>query len=353
MSLTLDVRTFKQFEVIHYFDYQSGNFIAQRANSFTYRLGNRTGKFSCPLAQKLRPFSMLRIGRRLARIDKGACLHLPAIGALLVFYQGVAYRYHLADQKLETLQGFNFRNPLFCCTTVIDECDVAFGEYFPNQNYRAVNVFRTEGGLASVDVAYTFPAKSIWHIHGVHFDRFTNNYWICTGDNNGECRIVLVDRNFRELESYGDGSQQWRAVSMLFLEDRVVWGMDSPLAPCHVMSLDRKTGKLEQGQPLPGPVWFSKDLEGPYAVLQTSVEQANQPGVKSKFAHLFATRDFDRWIPVEKWQKDRFSHRYFRHGVLMFADGRQTIDNFALHAEAVCDLDGRCAIASIDADIFE
>ena len=256
----------------------------------------------------------------------------------------------MRTRALRHVRDFAFRNPLFMGTETLEGRAIYFGEYFANTSDRAVGVFGSEDGGDTWDEVYRFAAGSIWHVHGVHHDPWTGNLWICTGDRDGECRIVMVDRDFNEIESHGDGSQDWRAVTMMFLEDRVVWGMDSPLAPCHVMSLDRASGNLTRGQPMPGPVWFSRPLEGGYGVLQTATEHPGQPGVQSDCAHLFATRDFDHWSEIARWPKDRWPNRTFLHGLLSFSDGPQRLDRFALNGQAVTGMDGISGLAGIDAD---
>lgn len=342
-----------RFETIHFYDAESGDFIAQNGARFSYLLGSFEGSFTCALPAKLRPFHLARLTRRLARLDKGTCVHLRRFARLVIFYQGVLFTYDLAEKVLRRVRGFAFRNPLFMGTQTLDGRSVYFGEYFANDTMRAVSVFGSQDGGDSWDEVYRFPAGSIWHVHGVHHDPWTDHIWICTGDRDGECRIVMLDRSFREIETFGDGSQAWRAVTMMFLEDRVVWGMDSPLAPCRVMSFDRASHTLKEGQPMPGPVWYARQFGDGHAVLQTATEHLGQPGVQSNHAHLFATRDFEKWTEIASWRKDRWPNRTFLHGLVSFSDGPQRLDRFAMNGQAISGLDGVSGIAGIDKEALD
>ena len=56
-----------------------------------------------------------------------------------------------------------------------------------------------------------------------------------TGDFKGENIIQCSNLDFNEIKVYGDGSQSFRTVSMLFTEKEVHWIMDSPLEKLSVL----------------------------------------------------------------------------------------------------------------------
>jgi hypothetical protein len=346
--VNLDSTYFFNSEVVHYYNSRTGESITQFGNDFRFNIAGRVGNIKIPLHYKLRVFLYSRLGRRLSRLDKGTCVYIPEFSRLIIVYQYSIYTYDLISNVLDKVSSLQFRNPLFCGTLVLNGNEVYFGEYFNNFEGREVNLYRSSDGGDNWDIIYTFEKESIHHIHGVYHDPFTDEIWVCTGDYDGQCRILRADKDFKNVEILGDGSQAWRAVSMFFLEDRVVWGMDSPLDDVYVMSYDRSTGKLHRGQPLSGPVWYSKHTSDGYGLIQTSVEYMHMRGVKDIEAHIYVSSDFDTWTKVSSWKKDIYPHRYFRHGVIMFSDGDQALNKFAIHGEGVIGLDGRSALASID-----
>ena len=348
ISLNLDFAAIRGAESVHYYDSETHDRITQRGNTFSYRMGSRKGSFTVGLSPKLRIFEPTRLTRRLARVDKGACVPIAGSSRLFVFYQTRSYVFDMDTQRLDQTGNFVFRNPLHGGTAEL-EGRTYFGEYFPNPEGRAVHIYASDDECRSWDVAYTFDAGTIWHIHGVFRDPFEDGrLWACTGDYDGQCQLITTTDHFKTVERFGDGSQKWRAVSIIFTADALYWGMDSPLSSVHVMRFDRKTGELEQGQPLPGPVWFSKQFTDGGAILQTSVEHSEgNPGVTSRSAKLYASKDLDNWTEVDSFPKDRYPHRYFRHGVLHFSDGAQTSQDFTIHGDALVGFDGKVARASL------
>jgi hypothetical protein len=179
----------------------------------------------------------------------------------------------------------------------------------------------------------------------VYFDRFTEKLWIPTGDFAGECFLVEADQNFSEVKYHGNGMQQWRPVSLFFEKDHIVWGMDSQLETSTMQIFDRNSESLTCGQAFPGPVWYSKQLDG-LSLLQTTCEIG--PGVHSDSAHLFVSSDNRHWAEVAAFHKDAMPMRYFKFGVIAFADGAQCSDRFAMFGEALKGFDGVSLIAAVE-----
>lgn len=334
-------------ERLHHFDSETGDFVGQRGPTFSYQIGGATGSFRMPISIDLLPFSQHRLLRRLGRVDTGTCLPLAASNSLFVFWMGSAYVFDTESETLERTVDFDFRSPLHGGVAARRDGSILLGEYFSNSDRRPVRVYASGPGAREWDVLFEFAAGDTYHIHGVATDPFDESVWVYTGDLDGECRLLRSADNFRTLDEFGDGSQSWRAASLLFTEDSIVWGMDSPVSACRVMRLDRKTGQLEARQEMPGPVWHSKQLADGQYLMQSSVEQHGQAGVQSRSATLFVSSDLDQWEPVVSFRKDRLSHRYFRHGVLAFSNGHQTSDRFAISGQALRGFDGEARVAGI------
>jgi hypothetical protein len=185
---------------------------------------------------------------------------------------------------------------------------------------------------------HEFPGGSIKHVHGVYTDPYSDRLWIPTGDFAGECYLYSTDEAFRELTSHGDGQQRWRPVSLLFAPQSIYWGMDSQLETSYLCEFRRASGELIRHRPFPGPVWYSKQLQDGWAVLQTTVEIG--PGVLDGCARIFVSRDLQDWRDVAHFRKDFWTMRYFKFGVVAFAAGPQTADDFVIFGEALRGLDG-------------
>jgi hypothetical protein len=109
---------------------------------------------------------------------------------------------------------------------------IYWGEYWGNPEREPVKIWKSEDDGQSWDIAYEFSQGEIRHVHGVQYDHYSGLVWISTGDGgddegnlDSECKIGYLDDG-DNFVSIGEGSQKWRAVSLLFTEEWIYWGMD-------------------------------------------------------------------------------------------------------------------------------
>lgn len=281
-----------------------------------------------------------RLARRALRLDK--CNVAPVGDDLVIIRQGKVYHYHHNSGRLtHSLSLRNCRNVLHQSIAVLDEHVVYFGEYGNNPNRDTVPLYRSLDGGVSWEQIFTFPTGKVKHVHGCYWDPVECKIWVFTGDFTGECHILVADRDFEKLEWVGDGGQAYRACNAFFKPGAVHWIMDSQLEPSHHVVLDRKTRKIEKSVIFPGPVWYIKRLENGYYLAATAQEIG--PGVLDGYAHLLASRDLEHWEDVHRFKHDGLPKRYFKFGVVGFADGAQSSEKFYLFFEALKGVDGRIA----------
>jgi hypothetical protein len=309
---------------------------------------NRNGRedsFSLPSDGWKSILGIFRLTRRALRLDK--CNVVPVDGGFVVVRQGRVYRYDEAARTLtQTLVLKNCRNVLHQSIAVIDGKELFFGEYGNNPNRAEVPVYRSTDGGRSWQPVFVFPAGRIKHVHGCYFDPIEKKVWVLTGDFKDECHILVADSEFKHIEWIGDGQQTFRTCNVFFEKDSVHWIMDSQLQDSFHIKLDRKTRKIEKKQPFPGPVWYIKRLEDGIYLAATAQEIG--PGVKDGYAHLMASRDLETWQDVYLFEHDGLPKRWFKFGVIGFADGAQRSDNFYIFTEAVKGFDGRIALCAIE-----
>jgi hypothetical protein len=325
-------------EMVHLYEPKNETVIKSTGRNFKTVIDGKHHNFSIPLSFWGRLFSVLRICRRLFRLDKSnAVLNFERDG-VIVLYRGNIWYFCLKDKTLNVTGSLkNCRNVLHGGIAVIRE-GIYFAEYGENKNRQPVDVLCSKDGGSSWAVIHSFPRGSIKHAHGVYFDPYGDQLWIPTGDFEGECFMVCADFEFKNVVMIGDGSQKWRGVGMFFTESEVIWGMDSPLETSYIQSLNRKTLTLTQGQSMPGPVWYTKHLSDGIALIQTSVEIG--PGVLDNSSYIFASEDMVNWVPVSVFEKDSLPMRYFKWGVIAFSDGKQDSTDFTFSGEALKGLDG-------------
>ncbi|WP_405381793.1 hypothetical protein [Maribacter sp. LLG6340-A2] len=330
-------------EIIHFAE--KDTIISSRYR--TIFIKKNTGELSFKLPEKniiKRIFGLFRITRRLLRLDK--CNVFYHQNNLVLIRQGVVYHYNSSTKVLkETLKLRNCRNVMHQSINSTPEGYIYFGEYGANNERTTVPVYRSIDGGLSWEEIYTFPKKSIKHVHGCYYDEYTDKIWVCTGDFKDESWLLVANKDFTEIKKIGDGQQKYRTCSIIFTKEKVHWLMDSPLEPSHHIIFDRKTEAIEVGQKLMGPAWYTKKIDETTYLATTTREIG--PGVLDNNAHLYLTKDLKNWVSVKQFEKDGWTMKYFKFGIIGFADGQQSLDAVHIFLEAVKKYDGKSLLCDL------
>ena len=111
--------------------------------------------------------------------------------------------------------------------TAVPSGKIYWGEYFDNRERAEVHIYvSTDRGL-TWQIAYTFPAGSIRHVHNIVYDRWGDCLWILTGDDGAECKVLRascdLDRWDPRWMWCWQGNQQVRAVAAIPTPKRTVF----------------------------------------------------------------------------------------------------------------------------------
>lgn len=163
---------------------------------------------------------------------------------------------------------------------------VYFGEYL-NGHQRDIRVARVDVARQSVEVCWTFSRSDIKHVHAIHYDRFRNRLWICTGDLDHESAIWYTDDEFQTVHRFAGGDQTWRAIAMLFDETGMEWGMDAGKdAPATALN---KIFRYEfmhhcrsEVAEIGNPAYSAIDCENGQALMQVAFEPGRQQDTPAK-----------------------------------------------------------------------
>ena len=284
-------------------------------------------------------FICSRILRRFFRLDKCNVFLINTKPLhLIIIRWGKVYMYNKEVGLFETLTLRNCRNILHVDLCKLPNGDLCFGEYGSNNDRKSVPIYKSKDNGLTWDVVYEFSENSIKHIHIVKYDAFSDTIWCCTGDNDGENKIVLFDNNFNLLEILGDGSQLYRTCDLFFSEEKVIWLMDSPNEKSFVISFDRRLKTISKGQELVGPVWYSAQLCENLFIAATSVEPGYSMDHKS--VQILLSNDLINWKSIISFKKDIFPIDYFKYGVVAFPKGTQDLKSVYIFGEALINLDG-------------
>jgi hypothetical protein len=337
MKLVIE-RIISNREIMHYAD--PNRYISSFHNRVYVGDGSREREIVLPDRAWRNLLGHSRLGRRALRLDK--CNVVPVGDNLVIVRQGQVYRYDVASKQLSPTLGLRqCRCVLHQSIAVVGSSSVFFGEYGRNTNRAPVPIYRSRDGGITWQVAYEFDAGQIKHVHGCYWDPYEQKIWVLTGDFEKECHILVTDETFDEIEWIGNGSQIYRACSVFFEKDAVHWMMDSQLEFSHHIRFDRKTRQVSRLGDFPGPVWYIKRLADGYYLAATAQEIG--PGVRDEFVHVMVSKDLETWQTAFQFKHDGLPKRYFKFGVIGFADGLQSSDRFYLFGEAIKGLDGKIA----------
>jgi len=330
-------------EIIHFAE--GDVVISSKYRTIFWETGHNIRKIKLPESNSIyRIFGLFRITRRALRLDK--CNVFLHNDNLVIVRHGNVYLYDSSKDKLtKTLKLKNCRNVLHQSINSTPDGYIYLGEYGNNKNRTTVPLYRSIDGGRLWKEIYTFPENSIKHIHGCYYDKFSDKVWICTGDFVGENWLLVADKDFKNVKKIGNGQQQFRTCNLIFEESKVHWLMDSQLEPSHHIIFDRMTETIEIGQKFMGPIWYIKKLED-NSYLAASAQEIGD-GVLDDKVHLYHTTDLKKWDTLKTFDHDGLPKRYFKFGVIGFADGLQSNNEFYMFFEAVKKLDGKSLKCSL------
>jgi hypothetical protein len=230
--------------------------------------------------------------------------------------------------------------------TAVPSGIVYWGEYFDNRERAEVHVYSSADHGETWQVAYTFPAGAIRHIHNIVYDRWEDCLWILTGDDGTECKVLRASCDLRSVEVVLAGNQQARAVAAIPMPDAIYLSTDTPFETNHVLRLGRD-GSIESVADLASSS-ISGCRVGEAAFFSTMVEPSAVN--RSEEVHLVGSTDVgstdvgspdvgsagnSSWQVLARWQKDKWPMRYFQYGNAFLPDGENSTNYLATTTIAV------------------
>ena len=226
--------------------------------------------------------------------------------------------------------------PLNLC--IAPSGNIFFGEYFQNMGKDAVNIYCSKNNAKTWDIAYTFDAGNINHIHGLFLDKYTNLIWVATGDRENECIIGYTEDEFKTFVEVFRGGQEYRTCQLFFYKDFIVFGTDTQYEQNVIKKFDRKTLEITELQKVQGSVIKGGQV-GDVAFISTTVEPSEVN--TDKYAHLWVTKDGIHWGERYKAKKDCWPS-IFQFGTFEFPQYNvEKIDRLYFSGRALKGLDGK------------
>jgi hypothetical protein len=300
-----------------------------------------------PIAYPRDLFSFSRATARAMRADK-ANLYVNSAGAVLGIRASTTYAIEPSGElkPLFEIQGDSVLHGGICED---GEGWIYVGEYFMNPERCAVHIYRLDPRLGAWEIAHTFQAGAVRHVHGIYRDPFDDQaLWVTSGDAAGECYLFRTRDRFETLERIGEGTQLWRAVRLFFTEEHVCWITDSQLEQNHSCRWDRRNGQLTVGQQVGAPAWYGTTTREELHLAFTTVEPG--PAVHRRTAGIFASRDAFTWQEILHFPKDAWRPmKLFKYGVISCPSGEMSQKSLYISGEGLRGMDGISATLRIEA----
>tara|TARA_B100001250_G_scaffold414630_1_gene454997 strand:- start:23513 stop:24505 length:993 start_codon:yes stop_codon:yes gene_type:complete len=235
-------------------------------------------------------------------------------GNILIFIKNTIIKYDLETKTHRKVNNPKMKKPLNICR--LDSKTVIFGDYLSNKKRNPINIWITSDAGVNWSIIYNF--KDIRHIHGIFKDPYTNYLWVTTGDEDSESKIWKVDLLFKNIEPVINEGQLSRAVTLLFSEDYIYYGTDTPFEKNYICRFNRTTKKIEKMQEVGSSVFWGCKVNN-QLFFSTTIEPSHTN--KTRYCELWSSINGIDWEKIKTFKKDLWSMRLFQYGQVFFPIG--------------------------------
>ena len=239
---------------------------------------------------------------------------------ILIIANSRVYRYNMKSFELtESHLTFPGSRPLTISKDVYG--NVYLGEYYSNPRRNPVNIYRSSDGGKGWDKINEI--REIRHIHGIFYDNYSNLYWVTTGDSDDESGIWMTMNVADKFRKFIGGSQQTRAIHLLFSQNYIYFGSDTPNQPNYIFRINRKTKHIDRLQKVDSSVFWGCKI-GNNLFFSTAIETSKINNTKE--ACIWWSPDGERWKCITKYHKDVWHMKLFQYGQIYFPAGINETD---------------------------
>lgn len=288
-----------------------------------------------------RLISSFRLGGRLLRQEVRALAVMSGGGLVAANRRGVYFADAgepvMRPSRLELPRDASIAPPM--TLTVGPSETIVWGEYKSAKNHGLpIRVYASTDRGRSFHIAWETRPGDIRHVHNMIFDPASGCYWLLAGDHGDEPGIGRLSTDFTSFEWVVKGQQRYRATDLFDLGDHFVYGTDTEKEANAVMSLEKKSGRVEKVCETDGSCIYSCRFGGIFA-LTTSVEPSEVN--RGQYAGLWISRDGHEWRRVLQAKKDLWHPTYFQFGSLILPRGASQDDTIYFSGQALEGMDGR------------
>ena len=305
--------------------------LSYRNGALTYRTENTDQQ--CTIGNK---YKRIKIVERITRKEPRCAAKIDE-DHILISFEGKILNYCISENRIVVEHRFSkgMNNPLEFL--VLDDPEsgdrsIFYGEYIWNDAKGPVDIYRRKKGVW--EIVYTFPEKTITHIHNLIFDEYRNGFFILTGDDDSESGIWFADNNFRSVKPVLVGSQQYRACVAFADGYGLFYATDTPLEKNYiyrvVLDADMNVVNHKRLYDMPGPCIYGCRHNG-NMYFSTSVEPDSSlstwryrftyklgAGVKDRYTHIIKGSNDGKFDEVGQFKKDLLPIWLFQFGNVLF-----------------------------------
>jgi len=190
-----------------------------------------------------------------------------------------------------------------------------YGEYINNKNRNPVNIWYYNIKSKDPEWKSLVSLDNVRHIHGVYSNDSFKDIWITTGDLDFESCIFKFDQNKGTLEKVVSGSQYTRTIKLLFNNNSIFYGTDTPLKKNFICRLDLVKTEVKYLKEVGSSIFHGINCNGWY-FFSTAIEPSKINS--TKFCEVWASQNGEEWKCILKAKKDKLSMKYFQYGQITF-----------------------------------
>lgn len=216
---------------------------------------------------------------------------------------------------------------------------IYYGEYFINPSKEEVCIKRIDTIHNHITV-YTFPSKSINHIHSLIPDISNNCVWILTGDTDNSATIWCSKNNFNDVYPVFMGNQKYRSCVAFPINNGLLYATDSPdyQNAIYFIYKEKEKWNIKKICNISGPSIYGCKIENKF-IFSTSVEPSSSrkmflknifgtkrgKGILDNYIHVYLGNLNEGFNEIYKTPKDKYPFFLFQFGVITFPN--ETLNN--------------------------
>lgn len=294
--------------------YVNGDQVIASKGNVLYALENDIWQKWCQLPVR---FSnrLLSANTLLSRLSRNEIHHLMKVDEFLYccFAFGKIYLINDNINKVQEIGTIKGSRPLCVCS---DGRYIYYGVYSGNAEREPVELWAFSIEKKEWQVYHAF--ENIRHIHGVFWDEYSSKIWVTTGDLDDESTIWQFDKQGLP-HKIATGSQQTRAVTLVFTERAILYGTDAPDEQNYIYRIDRYSQEIEEIQAVGGPVFYGSKVSD--RVFFSTVVEPSEVNRTDAVELWGSTGDNNSWELCKEFEKDLLPKKLFQYGQIKFPNG--------------------------------